>query len=100
MCTVTITSVLATPTAVNSTDVLVQGTAAACNSGRLHVTVDCLGTASGGIAQVFGGNWSLTIASKCVCGSVVTVTATCTDDPACTVTFTGPMPCNCCPQVT
>lgn len=100
MCTVAITSVLGTPSSSATTNVVVQGTVVACNSGVVNVTVGCAGSASGGTATVTGGNWSVTIQSKCLCNAPVNVTAVCPDNPPCSATFTGPLPCNCCPRVT
>lgn len=103
MCTITINpaSVSATSAGAGATIVTLSGTVTNCTSNSITVQVSCPASAPGSApATITGTTWTATVQSKCGCGTVATITATCHDTPPCTATFSGPLVCNCCPQIT
>jgi len=102
MCTISINqaSLVATPIGSNASQISLSGTVANCTSQSVWVEVACQGIAPSRAQAVISGNtWTVTLQSKCPCGTPITITAVCNDTPPCTDTFSPTLICNCCPTI-
>lgn len=101
MCTITINpaSIVAVPIGTTGAHVTVSGTIANCTS-NVRVTIACTGSSVSGNAVITGNTWTAQIRPGCICGTLVTITATCLDSPPCTATLNTVLNCGCCPTVT
>ena len=102
MCTITINpaSIVAVPVGTLGTLISVSGTIANCTSNAIKVTIACPGSSVFAGAVITGNTWTAQVDPRCICGTPVTITATCQDTPPCTATLNTVLNCGCCPQVT
>jgi hypothetical protein len=103
MCSISITSVIGVPMTPTGSIVTVSGTVTDCITGRVTVKITCAADSPSQTVSVNNNAWTVDVNTKCLCGDNVTITAVCPDNPQCSDTFVGPIPCNvpvCCPQVT
>jgi hypothetical protein len=101
MCTIAINpaSIVAVPIGTLGTLVTVSGTVSNCTSNNIKVTVACPGSSVFAGAVVTGNSWTAQVDPRCICGTPVTITATCEDSPPCTATLNTVLNCGCCPQI-
>jgi hypothetical protein len=102
MCTISINpgSIIGVSTAGGTITVLtVSGTVANCSTNTIKVTATCQGYSAYALATISGNTWTATnLDVKCLCGTPVTITATCQDPTPCTDTLNNITPiCSCCP---
>jgi len=98
-CSINITSVTGTPTSGTTSNITVSGTIIGCTSSIVNFQVSCgpatfsgTGTINQAL-QIFSG----TLSAGCACGSNITLTVSCGNDPTCTAVFNGVLTCYCCP---
>jgi len=101
MCTIAINpaSIVAVPIGTTGTLVTVSGTIANCVSNAIKVTITCPGSSVFVGAVITGNTWTAQVDPHCICGTPVTITATCQDTVPCTATLNTVLNCGCCPQV-
>lgn len=94
-CSITINTVVS-----NSGTITVTGTVSGCTSLTINLTIKCAaGTFTGTGNQLPGSTfWQGSVVTGCACGTPITVTAVCSSDPTCTVTYTSNSLC-CCPSL-
>lgn len=96
-CTIFITSVSGASSSASSTTISISGTISGCTGNSVDVQIGCAGQTVTGTGTVSGNNWFAQIQTKCLCNTLVTVTATCSNDSSCTTTIVQNLVCNCCP---